>query len=114
MIGHISFGIFERKARILAAESQAVSDAAHLKRSRLYLGKGGVIRLEPIPTLLRIECRSGRLWVTQTGSMRDTILKGGDRFESLPHGRVVIEALENACIAQSPKADDSGVLVTHE
>lgn len=114
MIGRISFGLFERKARVLATESQAVRRVAHSKMSRLYLGKGRVVRIEPTPLPLRIECRQGRLWVTQAGAVRDTILTAGEAFESRQQGRVVIEALENACVAQTTDADDSGALVGHE
>lgn len=114
MIGKISFGMFDRKARVMAAESQAVCRTAHSKMSRLYLGKGRVIRIEPTPAPLRIECRHGRLWVTQAGTAQDRILQPGESFQARQQGRVVIEALENACVAQTTDPDDSGGLVNHE
>lgn len=114
MIAKLSFGLFERKAHGLAAESQAVCRAAHSKLSRLYLGKGRVIRIDAPASPLRIECRHGRLWVTQSGAAHDTILQAGESFSSRPQGRVVIEALENACVAQRADADDSGATGHHE
>ena len=114
MIGKLSFGLFEKKACGRAADSQGACRSAHSKMSRLYLGKGRVIRIEPTPVPLRIECRHGRLWVTQAGAIHDTILKAGDSFKSRQQGRVVIEALENACVAQTAEPDDNGALVNHE
>jgi len=113
MIGKLSFGLFEKKAPVLAA-AQAGCRPAHSRMSRLYLGKGRVVRIEPTPDPLRIECRHGRLWVTQSGLAQDRILQPGDSFQARQQGRVVIEALENACVAQTTDSDDSGVVVSHE
>jgi len=55
-------------------------------REMLDLGKGlrGV----------RIECRDGRCWLTQSGDNRDHILGTGDSFTVRAQGRLIITATE--------------------
>jgi hypothetical protein len=43
---------------------------------------------------LTITCRRGRLWITQAGDARDTILEPGACFTPAPHGRIVVQALD--------------------
>ena len=43
-----------------------------------------------------IACREGILWVTQTGSPGDRLLRAGEAFSSNRPGRIVIGALEDS------------------
>ena len=109
MIDYLSFRLFERKARSLAAtHPKHACGSASPKTHSLQLRKGRVIQIESMPTPLRIECQQGALWITETGIAKDTILTAGESFKARSQGRVVIEALETACIAQTPEADDTG------
>jgi len=111
MVDYISFHLFERKARSLAAtQAKHACGSASPKTHSLHLRKGRVIQIESMPTPLRIECQQGRLWITQSGTAQDTILAAGESFKPRAQGRVVIEALETACVAQTPETDDSGTL----
>lgn len=107
MIANISFRLFERKASAPVATPEAADCCpANPKTRCLHLRKGRVIRIESMPAPLRIECHRGRLWITEAGSAGDTILAAGEFFKPRSQGRVVIEALETACVAQTPETDD--------
>ena len=47
----------------------------------------------------RVLCRSGTLWVTQEGEVRDSILSAGEILTIRKPGRTVISALEAASLA---------------
>ena len=68
-------------------------------QERLCLEKGEVFHVDPITAWRRIECQRGRVWITQTGLGQDVILSAGDAFEVSAPGRLVVEALEAACVA---------------
>ncbi len=70
--------------------------------------KGRVIQIDSMPHPLRITCHSGTVWVSQTGAPKIFVLGAGDSFKPRPDGRLIIHALESACVAQTPEADDSG------
>ena len=55
-------------------------------REILDLGKG----LQGV----RVECRGGRCWLTQSGDNRDHILGAGDAFTVRTQGRLIITAME--------------------
>ena len=46
----------------------------------------------------RVVVRSGVIWVTQEGDVRDTIIGPGDELTIRKSGRTVITALETSCI----------------
>ena len=46
----------------------------------------------------RVLCRSGVLWVTQEGELRDSIVRAGDMLTLRKPGRTVIGALEAASL----------------
>lgn len=66
---------------------------------QLLLNKGELIELgsdlfdEP-----GIICRNGICWVTVEGDDRDHILRRGDHFEKRTTGRVLVLALDEACL----------------
>ena len=62
----------------------------------ILLHDGELLGLEGDPRQFEIGCRSGRLWITQSGDGRDHLLGPGKRFAVLGRGRVVIVALEEA------------------
>jgi hypothetical protein len=43
-----------------------------------------------------ISCRSGSLWVTQEGDLKDYVLDAGQNFWVTRSGTVVVQALQNA------------------
>jgi len=47
---------------------------------------------------MAIECKEGVIWVTTTGEPRDQMLYSGQRYVPISNGRVVIEALDEACV----------------
>jgi hypothetical protein len=51
-----------------------------------------------IQSSTRINCRSGRIWITCGGDSKDLILHAGESMETKRRTSVVIEALEEAVI----------------
>ena len=49
-----------------------------------------------------IICREGTVWITQEHDVRDYVLTSGDVFLITQPGRVLIEALEEACVELTP------------
>jgi hypothetical protein len=47
---------------------------------------------------LAVGCKEGVLWVTSSAEAGDRILFTGQKYIAKNHGRVVIEALEEACV----------------
>ena len=64
----------------------------------ILLQRGELLGLDGDPRRLEIDCRSGRLWITQSGDGRDHLLTPGKRFAVLGRGRVVIVALQAAAL----------------
>ena len=60
------------------------------------LGRNERIRLDGGTTGIAIRCREGALWITQTGTPGDHLLRAGDGFSSDRPGRIVIGALEDS------------------
>ena len=72
------------------------------------LGRNERIRLDGGTTGIAISCREGALWITQTGTPGDHLLRAGDGFSSDRPGRIVIGALEDSvCTVATPEADPS-------
>lgn len=72
-------------------------NAPELRSRPCCLGKGEVVSVNEMGIRRRIQCRKGRLWITQTGLDCDIVLTSGQLFESDREGSLVIEALEPAC-----------------
>lgn len=49
----------------------------------------------------RIVCRSGCLWITLDGDLRDFVLEPGESFTTTEHRRALIYALKPSCMAVS-------------
>ena len=47
---------------------------------------------------MAIECKSGVLWVTHSGESQDYMLRAGKRYISKTKGKIVIEAINQACV----------------
>jgi len=47
---------------------------------------------------MAIECKEGLIWVTAAGELRDRMLYSGQRYVPTSNGRVVIEAIDEACV----------------
>ncbi len=58
-------------------------------------------------------CREGILWVTQTGTPGDRLLRAGEAFSSNRAGRIVIGALEDSVcsVAVQPAAPERSPIV---
>ena len=48
-----------------------------------------------------IVCRSGCLWITLDGDLRDFVLEAGESFTTTEHRRALIYALKPSCMAVS-------------
>lgn len=79
---------------LMTISSRDLTEAAQTHRC---LEKGEVLRLKRVRVRSLIRCRTGRLWITQTGLASDIVLASGQLFESDREGSLVIEALEPAC-----------------
>lgn len=58
----------------------------------------------------RILCRTGSLWVTQEGEVKDSVVRAGEVLTIRRPGRTVISALETASLMlMGPEARDASV-----
>ena len=64
----------------------------------ITLTAGEIRRLEGRRGAIGIECRQGRVWVTQEGNFRDLILNSGEYEKINGRGLVLIESLESAVV----------------
>jgi len=73
--------------------TRALTQAHASTADEFDLPSGALWSMEPKirPT---IACQRGRLWITQAGDARDTILEVGQIFTPAPRGRVVVQALD--------------------
>jgi hypothetical protein len=69
---------------------------------RHTLGANTVLRLEPGRTGLSFASVQGTVSVTQEGDFEDHVLTPGERFETAPHGLVVVWALSDAEVSVGP------------
>ena len=70
------------------------------ERFHLSLAKRGIFTL-PDGDGVGIECRSGCVWITLDHDRRDIVLSPGERFVGDQHRRMLVSALEPACITVS-------------
>jgi hypothetical protein len=64
----------------------------------LVLHPHQILDLDETQHRMAIECKSGVIWVTHSGENQDYMLKAGKRFTSRTKGKIVIEALDEACL----------------
>ncbi|WP_076999456.1 DUF2917 domain-containing protein [Variovorax sp. KK3] len=72
----------------------------HSDRFHMSLAKRGIFTL-PDGDGVGIECRSGCVWITLDHDRRDIVLSPGERFVGDQHRRMLVSALEPACITVS-------------
>jgi hypothetical protein len=60
----------------------------------LLLDKKELLNMKEDMTGVRIACRDGRCWITQTGDSRDHVLKPGASYQASTSGQLIIVALE--------------------
>lgn len=65
--------------------------------------------IDPVPKNLRIVCRSGRIWLTQSGDSRDVLLRAGESFTTTRRGQLVLWALADARLAISARAQEAAL-----
>ncbi|HKS36592.1 MAG TPA: DUF2917 domain-containing protein, partial [Verrucomicrobiae bacterium] len=76
------------------AEPQTDSERdAEPRRVEFALDADSLWRVEGNVRGLRIDCRQGRLWVTQEGSFADRILLPGQNFLAADGGAVVVQSV---------------------
>ena len=57
-----------------------------------------VLNLDETGHGMAIECKSGVIWVTHTGENQDYMLRAGRRYISNTKGKIIIEAIDEACL----------------
>jgi hypothetical protein len=62
----------------------------------LKLGNGGLWRMNGREELRQIECREGKIWITQTGCLTDIVLTSGQKQSVCGKGLVLVQALANS------------------
>ena len=69
-----------------------------ISSSTLTLAPGSVLAVQD-GSGTRILCRSGNLWVTQEGDVKDTVVRAGEVLTIRKPGRTVISALEASTLS---------------
>jgi hypothetical protein len=67
-------------------------------RIELLLHPHQLLNLDDTQHRMAIECKSGVLWVTHSGENQDFVLDAGRRYISKTRGKIVIEAINEACL----------------
>lgn len=75
----------------------------------ILLPENETMSIEPVPENLRIVCRSGRIWLTQSGDSRDFLLRAGESFSACRRGQLVLWALAEARIDVSARAQEAAL-----
>jgi hypothetical protein len=69
-----------------------------LSKIKLLLHPREILTVDDSHRGLAIECKEGVLWVTSSAESGDHILFSGKKYIAKNHGRVVIEAIDDACV----------------
>jgi hypothetical protein len=77
---------------------QKMNLSSQTRKIELLLKKHQLLSLNEAQPKMAIECKNGVLWVTHSGEGQDYMLRAGRRYESNTPGRVVIEAVDDACV----------------
>lgn len=67
-------------------------------RLELLLHTRQLLTLDNAQHGMAIECKEGVIWVTAAGELRDHMLYSGQRYMPMSNGKVVIEAIDDACV----------------
>ncbi len=65
-------------------------------RVQLLLKKHQLVTLNEAQSKMAIECKSGVIWVTHSGDLRDYVLRAGRSCMPNGSGNLVIEAIADA------------------
>jgi len=77
-------------------ERQTVAQSQAARREiEFALDANSLWRVEGKVRGLRIDCRHGRLWITQEGSVADMILLPGESFVATDDGAVVVQSVSS-------------------
>lgn len=83
-----------RKLSFLSEELQNTN--APGTQTEVDLQRGGMWRVDGDGLTRQIECREGKVWVTQTGCPEDIVLAEGESATFCGNGLILIEALEES------------------
>jgi hypothetical protein len=75
----------------------------------ILLTENETMSIDPVPENLRIVCRSGRIWLTQSGDSRDFLLRAGESFSATRRGQLVLGAFAEARIDVSARAQEAAL-----
>ncbi|GEM_PF-4518535 len=67
-----------------------------------FLAQGDLLRIPGDGGGFHIECRGGKVWITQEGDPRDLVLERGEAAETEGHGLVLVESLSAALVRVTP------------
>ncbi len=69
-----------------------------IPRIELLLKRRELLKLDKTKPSMAIECKQGVIWVTSSGDHDDHMLSAGERYTSGYNSKVVIEAINDACV----------------
>lgn len=75
----------------------------------ILLPENETMSIDPVPENLRIVCRSGRIWLTQSGDSRDFLLRAGESFNASRRGQLVLWALAAAQVDITSRAQEAAL-----
>lgn len=75
----------------------------------ILLPENETLSIDKVPENVRIVCRSGRIWLTQSGDSRDFLLHAGESFTSKSRGQLVLWALAAAQVDISSQAREAAI-----
>ncbi|MCI0520293.1 MAG: DUF2917 domain-containing protein [Chloroflexi bacterium] len=78
-----------------------MTSITHLKHLELILHPHEPVELKEAHARMAIECKQGMLWITSDGDLGDHLLTAGERFTPKKRGKIIIEALRDACLCVS-------------
>jgi hypothetical protein len=75
----------------------------------ILLAENETMSIDPVPENLRIVCRSGRIWLTQSGDSRDFLLRAGESFSAAQRGRIVLWTLAAAQVDITSRTQEAAL-----
>lgn len=60
-----------------------------------------------------IICQRGEIWITQERDLQDYVLTAGQMFLGTQRGRVIVQALEDACLHITPSLQKAPYVGSH-
>jgi hypothetical protein len=64
----------------------------------LLLKRRQILRLGKAQQKMAIECKKGDLWITNSSDHGDHVLSAGQRYTPVKNSKLVIEAINDACM----------------